>query len=45
VLRLEGKDVQFVRYANESHNFSRRESIEDALERMHRFFDQRLRAR
>ena len=42
VLRLEGKDVQLIRYANESHNLSRRESIEDALRRMHRFFDERL---
>ena len=42
VLRLEGKDVQLIRYANESHNLSRRESIEDALGRMHRFFDERL---
>ena len=42
VLRLEGKDVQLVRYANESHNLSRRESIEDALRRMDRFFDERL---
>ena len=43
VLRLEGKDVQLIRYANESHNLSRRESIEDALRRMHTFFDERLR--
>ena len=42
VLRLEGKDVQLVRYGNESHNLSRRESIEDALGRMHSFFDERL---
>jgi dipeptidyl aminopeptidase/acylaminoacyl peptidase len=34
VLRLEGKDVQLIRYANESHNLLRRESIEDALQRM-----------
>ena len=45
VLRLAGKDVQFVRYANESHNLSRRESVEDALERVHCFFDERLRGR
>jgi dipeptidyl aminopeptidase/acylaminoacyl peptidase len=42
VLRMEGKDVQLIRYANEGHNLSRRESIEDALRRMHRFFDERL---
>jgi len=45
VLRLEGKDVQLIRYANEGHSLSRRESIEDALQRMHRFFDERLVAR
>ena len=42
VLRLEGKDVQLIRYANEGHSLSRRESIADALTRMHRFFDERL---
>lgn len=42
VLRLEGRDVQLIRYANEGHNLSRRESIEDALRRMHHFFDERL---
>ena len=45
VLRLEGKDVQLIRYANEGHNLSGRESIEDALTRMHRFFDERLKRR
>ena len=42
VLRLEDKDVQLVRYADEGHNLSRRESIEDARRRMHQFFDERL---
>jgi hypothetical protein len=33
------------RYANEGHNLSKRQSIEDALRRMHAFFDERLLAR
>jgi dipeptidyl aminopeptidase/acylaminoacyl peptidase len=42
VLRSEGMDVQLVRYANEGHSLRNRASIEDALERMHTFFDRHL---
>lgn len=43
LLRQEGKNVQLIRYANEGHSLSQRPSVEDALDRMHSFFDQHLR--
>jgi dipeptidyl aminopeptidase/acylaminoacyl peptidase len=39
VLRSSGSDVELVRYANEGHSLSDRQSIEDARNRMYRFFD------